>query len=428
MGVEIMSVRGVVSSVALGVFLAFVGTGEAQEPQKPAAGPVFSITGPDAAAYGEAQGFPLGTKATTSQIQHLVAAYSHFDEIFPARVVAHAAVPWSFRRAPAEPKVAYEFQSNRHSLEDYLNRNPTTGLLIAKDDTILVEHYQYARSDRDRFLSQSMAKTITAMLIGIAVSEGAIKSINDTVATYVPELAGTEYGKTAIRDLLHMASGVAFSENYDGKDDISRLAADLFGPSGKRAVASVSQFNTRAEPAGTKWHYASVETEVLGLVLRAAAGRPITDYLSEKIWQPIGTEADASWAIDGAGQEVTFCCFNAVLRDYARLGRLLAHDGMWEGRQLIPRQWIVDATTVRPSDTYLAPGVATPVYGYGYQVWVLPGSGRRFALIGIRGQMIFVDPASKLVMVHTAVRQKPVDPANTETRALWLAVIQQLGN
>ena len=272
-----------------------------------------------------------------------------------------------------------------------------------------------------------MAKTITAMLIGIAVSDGAIKSIDDVAATYVGELAGTEYGKTSIRDLLHMSSGVAFSEIYDGKDDISRLVADLFGPSGKSPAASVAQFTTRAQPAGTKWHYASAETEVLGLVLRAAVGRPVTDYLREKIWQAIGTEADASWAIDGTGHEITFCCFNAVLRDYARLGRLLAFDGMWEGRQLIPRQWVLDATTVRSADTYLAPGVATPVYGYGYQVWILPGSERRFVLLGIRGQMIFVDPASKLVLAHTAVRQKPVDPASAETRALWTAVVRELG-
>ena len=356
-----------------------------------------------------------------------MAAYSQFDQLFATRVVPRAAKPWPYRRATTEPKLFYEFQSNRYSIEDYLRRNPTTGLLIAKDDTILFERYQYDRTDRHRFLSQSMAKTITAMLIGIAVSDGAIKSIDDVAATYVGELAGTEYGKTSIRDLLHMSSGVAFSEIYDGKDDISRLVADLFGPSGKSPAASVAQFTTRAQPAGTKWHYASAETEVLGLVLRAAVGRPVTDYLREKIWQAIGTEADASWAIDGTGHEITFCCFNAVLRDYARLGRLLAFDGMWEGRQLIPRQWVLDATTVRSADTYLAPGVATPVYGYGYQVWILPGSERRFVLLGIRGQMIFVDPASKLVLAHTAVRQKPVDPASAETRALWTAVVQELG-
>ena len=142
------------------------------------------------------------------------------------------------------------------------------------------------------------------------------------------------------------------------------------------------QFNVRAAPPGTKWNYASAETLVLGLVLRAAIRRPITDYLREKIWQPIGTEANASWAIDISDQEVTFCCFNAVLRDYARFGRLLAHDGLWEGRQLIPRQWVIDATTVRPADGYLAPGVATRYDGYGYQVWIQSGSERRFALKG----------------------------------------------
>jgi CubicO group peptidase (beta-lactamase class C family) len=407
--------------------LGLLGAAGAGDPETSGAAPVYSATGPDADAYGAAEGFPLGTKATSNQVQHLVATYSHYDEIFPARVVRHAAQPWSFRRAATELKVTYAFQSNVYSLADYLGRNPTTALLVAKDDTILFEHYQYARTDRDRFLSQSMAKTIVAMLIGIAVSEGAITSIDDVVATYVPELAGTEYGKTALRDLLHMASGVAFTETYDGKDDIARLGYDLLGPSGKRAAASVAQFNTRADPPGTKWHYASVETEILGLVLRAAVGRPLTDYLSEKIWQPLGTEADASWIIDGTGLEVAFCCFNAVLRDYARLARLLAHDGVWDGRQLIPRQWILDATTVRATDAYLAPGVATRFYGYGYQVWILPGSERRFVLLGIRGQMIFVDPKSKLVLAHTAVRQKPVDPGNAETHALWSAVVREFG-
>jgi CubicO group peptidase (beta-lactamase class C family) len=300
--------------------------------------------------------------------------------------------------------------------------------LIAKDDAILYEHYQYARTDRDRFLSQSMAKTITAMLIGIAVSENKIRSIDDLVSVYVPGLANTEYGKTSIRDLLHMSSGVAFSENYDGKDDVAQLSRDLFGEPGKDPVASVAQFNTRIAPPGTKWHNASVETEILGLVLRAATGVPVADYLGDKIWGAIGTEADATWTIDSTGQETAFCCFNATLRDYARLGRLLAYDSAWEGRQLIPRQWLLDATTVNPGNAYLAPGAATPYFGYGYQVWILPGEQRSFALIGIRGQMIFVDPASKLVMVHAAVRKQPSDPASyADPIALWLGVVAQLG-
>lgn len=412
----------------LGFFtlLGFLGIAEAQDSPRPAAvGPVFSPTGPDAAAYGAAEGYPLSVGAF-DQV-HLVASHSRFDERVPSGIVFRAPEPWSFHRGPEEPKITYTFQSKDYTIADYLRRNPVTGLLIAKDDMILFEHYQYARTDRHRFLSQSMAKTITAMLIGIAVEEGAIKSIDDISAAYVPQLAGTEYGKTTIRDLLHMASGVAFNERYDGNDDISRLIADIFGPSKTRAASAVAQFNTRVAPPGTRWNYASIETLVLGLVLREAIRRPITDYLREKIWQPIGAEADASWAVDSRGQEMTYCCFNAVLRDYARLARLLAHEGMWEGRQLIPRQWVLDATTVRPSESYLAPGVATPFDGYGYQVWIESGSRRIFVLRGIHGQFIFVDPGSKLIMVHTAVRPKPVDTANAETRALWAAVVEALG-
>ena len=391
------------------------------------AGPVFSDTGPDAATYGAGAGYPIGPRATASQPGQLVGVYSHFDEIYPSRRIPGATTPWHFKRRP-EPSITYNFHSERLTIDDYLKRNPVTGLLIARDDTILYEHYQYSRTDRDRFLSQSMAKTIVAMLIGIAVSEGRIKSIDDLASTYAPGLAGTEYGNTSIRALLNMASGVAFSEVYDGHDDIAQLGRALFGGEEKDAAAIVARFNTRGAPPGTKWHYASIETEILGLVLRSATAIPVADYLHDRIWDAIGTEADASWAVDGGGQEIAFCCVNATLRDYARFARLLAHDGAWEGRQLIPKQWLLDATTVRPADSHLAPKVATPYFGYGYQIWLLPGEQRRFALLGIRGQIILVDPASKLVMVHTAVRQKPSEPgALSEPLALWFAVLQQLG-
>ncbi|NOJ39830.1 serine hydrolase domain-containing protein [Bradyrhizobium australiense] len=413
--------------LALVVGASGVGQEAARVASEAALGPVFSDTGPEAEVYGAAAGFPVGDRASASQPGYLVGTYSHFGEMFPSRLVRRAATPWPFKRA-AEPAISYHFRSERLSIENYLARNPTTGLLIARDDTILYEHYQYARTDQDRFLSQSMAKTITAMLIGIAVSEGKIKSIDDPVAAYVAGLSTTEYGKTSIRDLLHMSSGVTFKEIYDGNDDIAQLSRDLFGGSGKDPVASVAQFNTRVAPPGTTWHYASIETEILGLVLRAVTGGPVAGYLQDRIWQAIGAESDALWAIDGTGQEITFCCFNAVLRDYARFGRLLAHDGAWEGRQVIPRQWLLDATTVQPAAAYLAPGTATPYFGYGYQVWLLPGEARRFALLGIRGQIILVDPVSKLVMVHTAVRQKPSEPSSyAEVLALWFAVVAQLG-
>jgi CubicO group peptidase (beta-lactamase class C family) len=160
---------------------------------------------------------------------------------------------------------------------------------------------------------------------------------------------------------------------------------------------------------------------VLGLVLRYAVNKSASDYLREKVWEPIGAEADAQWLIDAEGYEVAHHGFNAVLRDYARLGRLLVHDGAWEGKQIIPVQWMIDATTVRPSDTYLAPGKAMPTFGYGYLLWLLPGTRRQFAMVGDLGQRVCIDPASKLVMVQTAVETRG------EVWRLWSDVVEQFG-
>ena len=144
----------------------------------------------------------------------------------------------------------------------------------------------------------------------------------------------------------------------------------------------------------------------MALVLRSVVGRPVAEYLQEKIWEPMGAEADATWIIDGSGQEATYCCLNAVLRDYARLGLLLAHDGRLGDRQIIPEAWLHAATTIAPNDWHLKPYAAPRHFGYGYQTWIFPGERRMFALIGVHGQAIYVDPASRLVMVHTAVRKR----------------------
>jgi CubicO group peptidase (beta-lactamase class C family) len=143
-------------------------------------------------------------------------------------------------------------------------------------------------------MSFSMAKTVTGMLIGIAVREGAIRSLDQPAADYVPELAGTEYGETSIRNLLRMASGVAFRETYDGTDDATKLRVMQYGRSGLPGTSIGSMFNRREAPAGTRFHYASAETAVLGLGLRRAVDMPLAEYLSTRFWQPMGAEADAT--------------------------------------------------------------------------------------------------------------------------------------
>ena len=216
----------------------------------------------------------------------------------------------------------------------YLARNPVTGLLIAKDDQILFEHYQYGRTDRDRFVSQSMVKSITGLLVGLAIADGAIKSVDDTAEAYVPGFRGFEYGRRRSATSCTCPRGVDFGEEADGGRDLDRLWRDMVAGgwiSDKGTVNSIVQFNHRAAPPGTRFHYASIEPDVLGVVLRNATGKSLSEYLREKIWQPIGTEADAKWLLDAEGFELPHFGFNAVLRDYARLARLLAHDGRGTG-------------------------------------------------------------------------------------------------
>jgi CubicO group peptidase (beta-lactamase class C family) len=397
-----------------------IASGSSAAEPSAAAGPRFAQGGPDAEEYDASQGYPTGDRATCSRFR--VGCYSHFDQVYEGRLVRRATAPSPLARAASEPVVRYEYQGQTFTLDDYLARNPATGLLVARGDTILIERYQYARHDRHRFISWSMAKTVTAMLIGIALAEGRIRSVDDPAASYVPALAGTEYGRTSLRHLLQMSSGVRFIEEYSGKDDIARLSDNTYRQRGSGGVEALMQFNVRAAPPGTKFYYASAETQVLGFVLRSATGRSVADYLQEKIWEPIGAEADATWLIDRAGQEAAYCCINAVLRDYARLGLLLAHDGNWRGRQIIPVAWIKEATIVRPGQPQPSAG------GYGYQVWILAGERRMFALRGVRGQAIYVDPAGRLVMVHTAVRRQARDPGVRETNALWRSLVQRFGH
>lgn len=423
-----LSRRGAIASAAAllasgsvsvsGAELCTVGVGDA--------GPSYSASGPHSDRYGAAEGYPIADPNLVIQPgdpndpKYRVGAYSHFDEVFPTRRIPGATVPWCFGwRQTALPDAVQRLVAT------HLSANAVTGLLIVKSDEILFELYQYGRTDRDRLYSGSMAKTITAMLVGVAVADGAIRSVDDAAGTYVPRLRGSEYGRTPIRDLLHMTSGVDFGEDRDGGRDLDRLWIDaVLGRALTRGgtVASVVQFDTRIAPPGTRFSYASIEPDVLGLVLRSATGIPMSDYLHDRIWTPIGAEADATWLIDAEGGEVAHGFFNATLRDYARFGRLLAHDGAWNGRQLIPSGWLVDATTVRASDPILAPGRSGPgSFGYGYFTWLLSGSGRQFALIGLHGQTMVVDPGSKLVLVQTAVE------TNTAVWRLWAALTRTVG-
>jgi CubicO group peptidase (beta-lactamase class C family) len=274
-----------------------------------------------------------------------------------------------------------------------------------------------------------MAKSITAIAVGLALDEGKIKSLDDRADVYAPKLAGTLYGETTVRNLLRMASGAKFTEVYDGKDDLARfnIAATRGG-----IEAAAKVITEREVPQGTRFSYASAETDMLGAVLRGATGMSLSEYLTPRLWQPMGAENSALWRADRTGLERAAGSFSATLRDYGRLGVLLANDGMRpdDRKQIIPREFLLDATDAKRVAAAFRPRMATPYYGYGFKFWLFPGSSRRFALLGVFGQMIFVDPALKLVMVHTAANATAKSGQTSMAReadALWRGAVRHYG-
>jgi len=306
-------------------------------PASQGVGPRFRADGPNADEFGRKEGYPsCKGLAYIDETRCRVGALSRYDTLFPARTIAAPKQPIPLARAAAEPVIRYRFAGLDLTLDDYLDRHPVTGLLIAKDDTILVERYQYGRTDTDRLTSFSMAKSIVGLLIGIALKEGAIRSLDDPAETYVLGLKDTEYGRTPIKALLLMSSGVAFSEEYSNpSSDIYTLARLTLAQDPVGSLAAVKRFNTRRAAPGVRFSYSSAESLVLGLVLAAATKRTVSDYAAEKLWQPLGAEADATWNIDATGQEITYAYVNAVLRDWARLGLMLANGGSWFGKTII---------------------------------------------------------------------------------------------
>jgi CubicO group peptidase (beta-lactamase class C family) len=272
-----------------------------------------------------------------------------------------------------------------------------------------------------------MAKSITSIAAGLALQEGRIRSLDDNAAVYVPELANSAYGETPIRALLRMSSGVQFSERYDGADDLSKYVSRQFRDG---TISALRSFSTRDTPAGQRFRYASVETIVLGFVIRGATGQTLSDYVADRLWRPMGAEADATWIVDPGGVEYAWGNFNASLRDWGRLAMLLADDGARDGRQIIPRDYLLEATDFHRHPPAFAPRAATPYYGYGYQFWTYPGESRRFALLGVFGQSIFVDPQLRLALIITAAQRDPVsigDGYGAERNALWRSIVERYG-
>ncbi len=395
--------------------------------------PAALLAAPDEDLLGKARGYPAGRNlAEAYQAPYMVGSFSAMDSLAPSCAMAPSDRPLPLEEgAAAEPPFAYRFDGRALLLDDYMRRQRVTALLVLKDGGIVAERYNYGRAADMRFLSNSMAKTVVAMALLKARAEGLVRSFDETAATYAPELTGTLYGETRIVNLLRMASGARFVEDYSRADDRSRFNAAARTGGFAAAARAVTE---RADAEGRRFNYASAQTAMLGLVLRGATGRTLCDYAAEKIWRPIGAEAPATWLLNPADRvEIAAGGLNATARDYARLGWMMANDGMGPSGEVLSRDDLLDMTDPARQPEAFRPGALKGTQrGYGLQTWLLPGGQHRFALLGVHGQAIFVDPRLKLVVVHLAVGQDASGDASghhlgAEREALWRGILAHYG-
>jgi CubicO group peptidase (beta-lactamase class C family) len=394
-----------------------------------------AVAAPDEVALGRDAGYPVAPRlAQTHDPRFIVGSFSAMDTLAPHCLLAPAKEPLPLPLAKRQPRFDYRFDGRTLTLDDYLQHQRATGVLVLKDGEIVAERYSYGRTPDMRMISNSMAKTLVALSVGQALAAGEIHSLDDTAARYVPALEGTLYGETRLVNLLRMASGARYVEDYSDTDDRAVFNAVVRREGVLAAARSVTE---RDHPQGERFNYAGAQTEVLGLVLRAATKRTLCALVDERLWQPLGAESAASYLLNRADRtEQAQGGFNATLRDYARLGAMLANDGRVGDRQVVPTDWLLAMTDAERQPPQFRPGAmdshGSRYFGYGYQVWLMPGAHRRFVLLGVYGQAIFVDPAAKLVMVHLAVGADARGDASgarlgQERDALWRGVVAYYG-
>ena len=305
-------------------------------------------------------------------------------------------------------------------VNDWARERALTSLLVMKDGAIVHEEYFLGTTAEDRRISWSLAKSYLSALFGVLVAEGAIASLDDPVTAYAPKLKGTAYDGASIRNVLNMASGVVFDEDYlDENSDIKRMGRVIaLGGTLDDFTASFSE--TFAAP-GETWQYVSIDTHVIGMVIRGATGRSIPELMSEKIVAPLGLERDGYYITDGAGVAFVLGGLNFTTRDYARFGQMILQDGRHDGKQVVPADWIEAATA--PS----AP-TAAGATGYGYQWWI-PADAQEgeFFARGIYGQFLYFDRPRGVLIVSTAAdRHFREDGVNEHNIEIFRKIAQSL--
>lgn len=328
--------------------------------------------------------------------------FRKMQRAFPSQSIKASNSPYTFEENFHNLDITYDFGGNQHRMSEFLEKTETTGFIVIKDSKILCEKYFQGNSNLEKNTSWSVAKSFTSALVGIAISEGYITSVNEKVIKYLPELVGSGYQDVSIKQVLQMSSGVMFSEDYgNDSSDINKLLPQLFLY--MQSIKKVAlKFPSEYHP-GTRFHYISLDTQILGLLIERATGQRFSSYFETKLWQPLGAEYGAFWLTDSHQTELTFCGLNATLRDYAKFGLLYLNQGYFNGKQIVPESWVKES--IVPDSPHLQVGATSEEYGkwgYQYQWWIPTKSNGDYCAVGVWGQYIYIAPKEKVVIVKTS--------------------------
>jgi CubicO group peptidase (beta-lactamase class C family) len=343
--------------------------------------------------------------------------FRSMDALFDTRTVARSGPVWELPRRDQSLDFTYDWQGRTWSAEDFLERTYTNALLVMKDGRIVNEVYRNNTKPDTRFIGWSMTKSITSVLIGCALADGKIDSLDTPISEYLPELEGGGYEGVSIRHVMQMRSGVDYPERYDfenpGAAASNHIAALVRNTS---RFADVARTLPRKRAPGELFEYKTIDTAVLGWLVERATGASVAAYTASCLWEPLGAEADGYYIMDGPpgiGREFSGAGFNATLRDFARFGQMMLDGGIADGRRIVSEEWVREST--RPSGQ--REGQAG---GYGLQWWMM-GTEGAYAAIGLQGQYVFVDPATRTVVVKLSYFPPGDNRAEGETRAFLAA-------
>ncbi|MCP5146355.1 MAG: serine hydrolase [Gammaproteobacteria bacterium] len=321
--------------------------------------------------------------------------FRQMDTLFTTRTVPRAGPVWTLPRNDHAMDFQYEWQGQTHAATDVLERTYTNALMIIKDGRIVSETYRNNATPQSRFIGWSMTKSVTAVLIGCALAEGKIESLDVPINRYLPELNGGGYEGVTIRQVMQMRSGVDYEERYDFENPGTAASNHIAALVKNTArFADVARTLKRIHAPGEHFQYKTIDTAVLGWLVERVAGSSVAAYTAQCLWEPLGAQADAFYIMDGApdtGREFSGAGFNATLADYGRFGQMMLDKGIANGNRIVSADWVHESTGPHgPEDSRRG--------GYGLQWWTI-GNSEAYSAIGLQGQYVYVDPATRTVVV-----------------------------